>query len=96
MLGLAQLLFQEVSPPFEVVIPFRWCQDHLERLHSALRARNGFYTNPSPFLYKSAVRSILAHAQIRIGNGNCMELSDLPVLQDNKNLGNLYFINNKI
>lgn len=62
------------------------CQDHLEIFFSAIRSRNGWCTSPSVLQFKSALRSLIVHAQTRYNNkGNCEEIECLPILQSIKN-----------
>lgn len=59
------------------------CQDHLEVFFSAIRSRNGWCTNPSILQFKSALKSLIVHAEIKYSqNGNCTDVETLPILQN--------------
>ena len=59
--------------PFEFILTYKLCQDHLELLFSCIRAMNGYCTNPTIRQFVSALKRILLRASILASkNANCM------------------------
>ena len=70
------LLYQEVSP-YSYVLNYKWSQDHIELLNSAIRGRNGNNTNPNVPQFKSALKKILLHAAISSSRyANCIAFDE--------------------
>lgn len=53
------------------IFTYKFSQDHLETLFSAVRARGGFNDNPSPSQFRDAYRKLIMNKDISVNNGNC-------------------------
>jgi hypothetical protein len=67
--------------PLRYLLSYKVSQDHLENWHAQIRQRNGFSMNPTARQLTSAIKALLSHAQIKISNGNCALLENVPILQ---------------
>lgn len=57
---LASNLFE--NEDFEFILTYKLCQDFLELFFNAIRLRNGWNFNPTPYQFKNAFRQLLVHA----------------------------------
>ncbi len=56
---LASILFENEN--FEFILTYKLCQDFLELFFNAIRLRNGWNVNPTPYQFKNAFRQLLVH-----------------------------------
>jgi len=64
------------------ILTYKFSQDHLEMLFSAIRAKGGFNNNPTVSQFEAAYKSIIIHSEIKSSsNANCMALDDTTILR---------------
>jgi len=55
------------------LLSYKFSQDHLEMLFSAIRSKGAFNNNPTVSQFEAAYKSLLVHAQIKTShNANCL------------------------
>lgn len=60
---------------------YKISQDHLELIFGSIRSHGGFNNNPTAKQFKSALKKLIIHTEIREKNtGNCINLEDIPIL----------------
>lgn len=65
---------------------YKASQDHLELFFGCIRAKGGWNNNPSTRSFKTAMKQMLAHSDIRdSGTGNCIPLEDITILHVTRN-----------
>lgn len=64
------------------ILSYKFSQDHIEMLFSAIRARGGYNNNPTVAQFEAAYKAIIIHAEVKSSsNANCMALDDTSVLR---------------
>ena len=89
---LAENLFLEKYMTF--LLTYKLSQDHLETFFSCIRRLGGFNNNPTVVQFRSALRKLLAHANVSISlSSNCIPKDDtilLSVESSEKNFNAAY------
>ncbi|KAL4156031.1 hypothetical protein QTP88_000066 [Uroleucon formosanum] len=63
------------------ILTYKFSQDHIEMLFSAIRAKGGFNNNPTVSQFEAAYKSIIVHSEIKSSSSaNCMALDDTTIL----------------
>ncbi|KAL4136456.1 hypothetical protein QTP88_008004 [Uroleucon formosanum] len=66
---------------FSFILTYKFSQDHIEMLFSAIRAKGGFNNNPTVSQFEAAYKSIIVHSEIKSSSSaNCMALDDTTIL----------------
>ena len=62
----------KTNAPFNYVLTYKFCQDHLELLFACIRGKNGFSNNPDVRTFKAALKRILLRVSVIASrHGNC-------------------------
>lgn len=73
-MDVAEDLFAE-NKSYKYVLTYKFSQDHIEILFSKIRSRHGFNNNPNVLQFKSAIRQLLLHNDIKHStNASCIQL----------------------
>ncbi|CAG4985045.1 unnamed protein product [Colias eurytheme] len=60
---------------------YKFTQDHIELLFSAIRMHGGFNDNPNTKQFKGIYRKLLCHLELKTSDtGNCIQLQNIAVL----------------
>lgn len=60
---------------------YKISQDHLELIFSSIRSHGGYNNNPTVKQFKSAIKKLIVHCEIKEGNtGNCIPLENISIL----------------
>lgn len=63
-------------------LTYKFSQDHIEMLFSAIWAKGGFNNNPTVSQFEAAYKSMIVHSEIKSSsNANCMALDDTTILR---------------
>ncbi|KAL6420893.1 hypothetical protein ACFW04_012120 [Cataglyphis niger] len=82
-IGIAKMLFKDNH--FKFLMTYKLSQDHFEIFFSAIRSRGGFNNNPTAWEFKSALKRLMAKADVRIlHNANCHILDDTKLVISDK------------
>ena len=66
-------LLTKTNSPFNYVLTYKFCQDHLELLFACIRGKNGFSNNPDVRTFKAALKRILLRVSVIASrHGNCL------------------------
>jgi len=66
----------------QFILSYKFSQDHIEMLFSAIRAKGGFNNNPTVAQFEAAYKSIIVHAEVKSPSStNCMALDDTSILR---------------
>ena len=66
-------LLTKTNAPFNYVLTYKFCQDHLELLFACIRGKNGFSNNPDVRTFKAALKRILLRVSVIASrHGNCL------------------------
>jgi DNA transposase THAP9 len=64
------------------ILTYKFSQDYIEMLFSAIRAKGGFNNNPTVSQFEAAYKSIIVHSEIKSSSSaNCMALDDTTILR---------------
>lgn len=85
ILGMATIehLYNEYvnKKHLEYLLCFKFSQDHLETLFSAIRGRGGWNNNPNCIQFTAAYKRLLIHNEIKGSvNANCSDNNAPPIL----------------
>ena len=85
MIKAVKLLFEELvekdNAPLKYIITYKFSQDYLELLFSAVRGLNGRNNNPTFSQFKAAYRRLLHIRDNTIVSGNCTVQDNTAILQ---------------
>lgn len=82
MVTMQQLYAEYVDKErLDYLLCFKFSQDHLETLLSAIRGRSGWNNNPNCIQITAAYKRLLVHNEIKGSyNTNCTDDNSLPIL----------------
>jgi hypothetical protein len=64
------------------ILSYKFSQDHLEMLFSAIRAKRGFNNNPTVTQFEAAYKALLVHAEIKSNtSANCLAQDNTSTLK---------------
>lgn len=81
--SIKQLILELIDTNYlDFILSYKFSQDHIEMLFSAIRAKGGFNNNPTVSQFESAYKSIIVHTEIKSSSSaNCMALDDTTILR---------------
>lgn len=71
----------DVNNNFNCIPTYKLSQDHIELFFGCIRSRGGYNNNPTARQFKSGIKQLLIHSEIRDSDsGNCIPLENIAIL----------------